>query len=143
MHVYIYACVSLNSSRYMKFLWSFLRLMMFFSCDISLKYIDMSQVHSKILLNRWFMFCFVFLIVLWGLGVFSKNKIAVHDITAVLGLKRSWQDDWTVVCHAQKNPVISSFYFMYKNFIHAVLFPVLEGIWFIEILCATKCLELW
>lgn len=25
---------------------------------------------------------------------------------------------------------------MYKKFIHAALFPVLEGIWFIEILCA-------
>lgn len=25
---------------------------------------------------------------------------------------------------------------MYKKFIHAALFPVLEGVWFIEILCA-------
>lgn len=52
--------------------------------------------------------------------------------------KRSQRGDWPVTSHAQKNPVISSFYFMYKKFIHAALFPVLEGIWFIEILCAHK-----
>lgn len=129
---------SLNSSRCMKVLSSLLRIMMLFSCEIHIKYIDMSKTHSKISLNRLLMFYSVFLIPYCEVLEYSL-RIRYQFITSLfLCLKDHDRITDQVASHVQKNTVISSFCFMYKKFIHGALFPVLEGIWFIEILCAHK-----
>lgn len=103
----------------------------------------MSKDHSKISLNRLLMFYFVFLIAYCEVLEHSL-RIKYQLITSLfLCLKdHDWITD-QVASHLQKNPVISSFHFMYKKSSFMVLcFQCWKVFDSLKFYVPTKCPEL-